>query len=230
MRVKYLITLIAIVLSVSILACSPTKPSAKDVEIQAQKIAQRFDSNTMELFKDWNYSKRGMWYRIVDDSVAYSCAYGMDGDTIKLRISLSNQAVFMHDFPSTYSFDTSRYNSIYCSKYKGTIKIKASDNQGHDHLLTSKLKYDSLFKSADPFGKISKLYQLRDSFDFREITYRKRLGNFIQFYLYPQYKLTYLPDDLWIDPQFKNVWFSEFAKGKMIKKNWNLRKLKENEY
>ena len=83
-----------------------------------------------------------------------------------------------------------------------------------------------MFKSANLFDELGALDKLRDSLGFYKVAYIKRLGNFIEFSLSSKYILTYLPDDLNLDPGFKNVWLSEFAKGKMIRKHWNLRKLK----
>ena len=213
-----------------ITGCSDPKLEDKQREIQAQKIANRLDSNSIKVFKEWNYFQRGeagIWSRMSNDSVYYNCVYQKDKDTMKLNIYIGEPGKFVKDFSANYVVDTSQYQRFYMSKYNQTVRIIGIDTAGHGHLLTDSLKNEDTFKLTNLFDKLGALNNLRDSLGFYKVSYTKRIGNFIEFSLPARYILTYLPDDLNLDHRFKNVWLNEFATGKMIRKHWNLRKLKE---
>lgn len=212
-----------------ITGCSDPKLEDKQREIQARKIANRLDSNSIKVFREWNYFQRGeagIWSRISNDSVYYNCLYRTDKDTVKLNIYIGEPNKFEKDFPTNYILDITKYQRFNISKYDQTIRIIGVDTVGRGHLLTDSLRFKDVFKSANLFNKLGALNKLRDSLGFYKVTYIKRLGNFIEFSLSARYIFTYLPDDLNLDPQVKNIWLSEFATGKMIQKYWNLRKLR----
>ena len=101
-----------------------------------------------------------------------------------------------------------------------TIRITANDT-----VLIQSISQNQLFPKQDPFQYFDSLSRLKDRLGIIGTFSKPDLGNFIEFYLSPQHVLTYLPNNLYIDPTVKEVWLSYFATGTMFKHNWNLRKL-----
>lgn len=64
---------------------------------------------------------------------------------------------------------------------------------------------------------------LKNELNVSKIYHNQHLGEFIQFYITYDDILTYMPDELNLNPTYKNAWLEKFNSGKMIKKNWNLR-------
>ena len=74
---------------------------------------------------------------------------------------------------------------------------------------------------------ISSLNDLKTKYQLVKITHYGNLGQFIEFYFTTEDVLTYLPDSIEINPQFKSIWTKRWDNGQWINKNWNLRKLEE---
>ena len=213
----------------AMVGCSDNSFSDRNIEIKALKITNILNDSSIKIFKDWNYNRRqgaDFWFKISGGS-PYTCIYPIGGDANHLRISQPGN--FFKDFPCSYQFDSSKYQQFDLIKYNaGRItagRIIAVDNNGHDRILENNIEFDSLFRKADPFKKFAELTGLKDSLDVFEIFSRRDIGNFVEFRLWDQHILTYLPDDANINPKCKDVWIKEFATGKTIKKNWNLRKI-----
>jgi hypothetical protein len=82
-----------------------------------------------------------------------------------------------------------------------------------------------LFPKQDPFSKFGRLTALKDRFGFIGTSYRKAIGDFIEFWITPRCKLIYLPDSSNMNPRSKKYWLEEFANGKKIKEHWSLVKV-----
>jgi hypothetical protein len=198
--------------------------SKKDIQKHALSIANRLDNDSVNIFKEWNYTRRGewgYWYKVSTDETLYSCVYSVEEDTSMLKVMQSGK--FFVDFPWNYSLDTAQYRQVVLSKFEDKMKvntlfyplIEIGDN----------LNTNGLFINKDPFDHFSKINSLKNDLHVFGISYRGDIGDFIQFYLSPQHVLTYLPDNAYFNPESKDIWMKEFERGKMIKKNWNLRKL-----
>ncbi len=191
-------------------------------------ITQRLDSNSINIFREWGYGTRGqaeIWEKLSWDSSLYSCLYS---DTDTIRLSVGRLEGFKKDFPYDFFIDTLiYYRADFLKMNDTTIRISTVDNNGRDHILSQGVSLKSLFKTNDPFQHFKSLSVLKDSLGIYGTFYRPDIGNFIQFYLSSQHILTYLPDNSNLNPKFKDVWLKEFATGKTIKNNWNLRKLEK---
>lgn len=82
-----------------------------------------------------------------------------------------------------------------------------------------------MFKVNDPLRHFKSLSDLNDSLGIFRMFNRPDIGNLVQFYLSAQHVLTYIPDNSNLNPKYKNLWFEKFGTWKIIKKNWNFRKL-----
>lgn len=199
--------------------------SEKQIEKRAIVIAQTLDSNRVKIFYEWNYTSRGehgYWHKENDSSLDYSCQYFMLKDTA--NIVVFQPYLLANDFPTTFNFDTSKYSEFTLSEFNNKVTISGSEG-GRDRIIERNIILDSLFKTSNPFDKLSYLTNLKDSLKITHISYQGQIGNFIQFYLGNQHVLTYLPDNLKLDEFSRKIWEAEFKKGKMIQKNWNFRKL-----
>jgi hypothetical protein len=196
----------------------------KDIEAKAFSIVERLNNDSVNIFKEWNYTRRGewgYWYKVSADETLYSCVYSVEADTSILKIMKSDK--FFIDFPWSYSLDTAKYQHIELSKFEGWVKVKTTFYPLIE--IADSLPFENLFIDKNPFEQFSKLNSLKNELGVFIISYRGDIGNFIQFYLTAQHVLTFLPDNLYLNPKSKDIWMKEFEKGKMIKKNWNLRKL-----
>jgi len=205
-----------------------SKFSDEKMEAQAQKIVGMLDSNSVDIFRVWNFTSRGkfgFWSRDSAGWPAYTCWYGKVNDTAFLDFTKPHH--LLHDFPSNYVFDTSKFWKFKLWNYKNRIYIEGTDRFGANHSIAANLHADSLFPSSDPFAELGSLTETKNKLDVFGISYNKGIGDFIQFYLSAQHVLTYLPDDPNLNPKFSERWRQEFARGKTIKKNWNFRKLEQ---
>jgi hypothetical protein len=163
--------------------------------------------------------------KVEGDSVLYRCFFRKEKDTTTLTIFGSPG--FFIDFPSTLQLDTTKYWEFNIEMYSGNIfRVVSVDHNGQDHKVDTFISADKVFQ-RNPFRHISSLSALKDRLGVYGISYRSDIGNFITFWLSAQHKLTYLHDPLVLDPKFQQPWLEDFAKGKIIKKHWNLRKLEE---
>ena len=209
--------------------CSDPKFSDKNIQAQAEKITNLLDSNSIQIFHKWNYGVRGnyeIWSKLSSDSSKYTCFYQTKKDTSYLRIYQPYN--FTQDFPCNLSFDTSKFWQFNFDMYQDKIfRITFVDNHGQDHITDTLISVKQIFTDANPFDTLKSLSKLKDNLAVYGIVYRKDIGEFIEFWLSSQDKLTYLPDNLNLDPKFQKFWLDDFSQGKTIKKNWNLHKYKE---
>jgi hypothetical protein len=226
---KY-ITILTIFL-ITFSACSDSKLPDKNIELKAMNIAEKIDSTNIQTLYEWGIGHRGnadIFTKYSDSSSQYidkySCFYYEDTDSTE--ITIREFANFSKDFPNDILIDTSKYYLVEISKYNNaSLRIVGVEKNGHDEILTQNIPLNKIFATIDPFDKLKKLSDLKKSLGILQSSYRPDIGNFIQLYLSQEYILTYLPDNNNLNPQFKSVWLKEFAKGRVIKKNWNLRKL-----
>lgn len=216
--------IILLISCLGIIGCFDSKYSDRNIEAKALAIVNRLNNDSVNIFKEWNYSQRGpggYWSKDSANTTLYITVYSVEKDTITLIIL--QPTGFFKDFSWNYLLDTSKYNRVILSKFKDSVRIKASLSYYEEVLDT--VKGDSLFIRKDPFEHFSKLNDLKNTLGVFGISYRGDIGDFIQFYLSSKYVLTYLPENAYFNPKSKDIWLKEFEKGKMIKRNWNLRKL-----
>jgi len=221
---------IATILTLTFLTnCTDPKFSDKNIEKQALKITELLDSNSIQIFHSWNYGIRGsneIWSKLKADSLKYACFYRTKKDTSYLTFHQPYN--FTKDFPSSLSFDTSKFWQFNFDMYQGDIfRITLVDNHGQDHITDTSISIAEIFTDNNPFDTLSKLSNLKERLGVYGISYRKDIGEFVEFWLSSQHKLTYLPDSLNLNPKFKKFWIEDFSQGRTIKKNWNLHKYKE---
>ncbi len=219
----HIIIFTAFVLTI-LFSCKDTKTSDKQIELKAIAITNKLDKNSIDTFKHWSYGTRGqaeIWGKL--DSPSYSCFF-FNKDTLEIFVGQIEN--FKRDFPFSRSIDTSIFQRANFKKLNDTeIKVMAKTNFGRDTVLIDKINLTDFFLINNPFKRIENLSNFKDGLGILGTFYRPDIGNFIQFYLSRRHILTYLPDDLYIDPKFKNVWLDYFSSGNIINKNWNLRKL-----
>jgi hypothetical protein len=199
----------------------------ENAEQTALNLANSIDSNSVNLLKEYSYGRRGnhdFWQKLSADTTLYSCSYKVNHDTIELNVF--RPLNFVNDFASTFAFDTSvYYQYIFFQQHDTIVKLLRVDNHGQNHLSDTLVLTKHLFPSRDPFIKFAELTALKDRLGFIGTSYRSDIGDFIEFWITSQYKLTYLPDTLNMNAKFKKYWLDEFAKGKKIKEHWSLQKV-----
>jgi len=228
--VRYLPIYILAFFAFSLLSkCENSTRKDKNAEQVALNLINKIDSPSIELLKKYSYGRRGeydFWQRISTDETLYSCSYKKDNDTVMLTVFRPYN--FVKDFPSTFNFDTANYEQYDFFKLNDSIvKILQDSTYGQDHISDTSILVKQLFPGDDPFAKFEALTNIKDELGFIGTFYRSDIGDFFQFWIIPQYKLTYLPDTLKLNPKFKKYWLDEFAKGKKIKENWSLLKVYE---
>ena len=222
---RHLILLSAFILTL-IVCCTDNQYIDKQVERQANNIINLLDKSTIDTFKHWSYGMRGeaeIWAKL--DTPTFGCFY-FNKDALKLSVGLIEN--FKRDFPYSIKIDTSKVHQISFKKISNEdINVSALTNFGKDTIIVDKIKLKDLFTENDPFQTFEKLSKFKDSLQIIGTFYRPDIGNFIQFYLTYQHVLTYFPDNLEINPKFKDIWMGYFSTGKTLTKNWNLRKLEK---
>lgn len=224
-------TILSFIILIAFSACSNPKFSDENMEIKALDIANKLDSNSIKTFYEWGFGQRGEMQIFTKNSdnpnngfCSYGCHYTANKDTIKLRIYDFNN--FIKDFPCTLQIDSSKNYTYYFIKYSNSyVRVSTYSNDAQHNSLIDSIPLKELFPTNDPFKKFKTLSELTNSLGIIGNSYRTDMGNYIEFYLSRQHILTYLPDSLYLNPKSKEVRLKEFAKGKTIKKNWNLRKL-----
>jgi hypothetical protein len=198
-------------------------------EKAAFNLANNIDSNSISLLKKFCFGKRGdleFWQRVSSDSYLYSFSVTQFGDTSELTVF--RPLNFEKDFTTNYQFDTSLYYQFKFSKLKDTVvRIVEVTNQGKENVQNTLLQVKQFFPDQDPFAILSTLTKIKDKYSFTGTSYRGDIGDFIEFWLSPQFKLTYLPDTLNMNPKSKRYWIDDFYKGKLIKEHWSLQKVYE---
>ena len=209
--------------------CKSPVPAGENAEQTALNLANIIDGNSIKLLKEYSYGRRGdldFWQKLSADTTLYSCSYKVNQDTIELIVF--RPLNFVNDFASTFSFDTSvYYKYIFFQRHDTIVKLLRVDNHGQDHLSDTSILTKQLFPNQDPFIKFAELTALKDRLGFIGTSYRSDVGELLEFWITPQYKLTYLPDTLSMNPKFKRNWLDEFAEGKKIKEHWSFLKVYE---
>jgi hypothetical protein len=228
--VRYSLLIITPLLVLALLTkCTNPISTGQDIEQTALNISNNLDSNSITLLHEYSYIRRGdndFWQRIYADSILYSCKYRANKDTNELTVF--NPLNFIKDFSSPFSFDTSNYFKFkFSEKLKKIVRITVTDNHGQDHSIDTSLLTKQIFPNQNPFTKFAELTSLKDRFGFIGTSYRSDIGEFIEFWITPQYKLTYMPDTMNLNPKSKKYWLDDFVKGKKIKEHWSLLKVYE---
>lgn len=219
---------IGIAVILGFLSCNYKPVNEETANSLAMNFIKQADSTTIQLFKTWEYGKRGeveIWSKLNRDSTIYTILSINSGDTMKITTSNLNE--FRKDFAISITLDTTKFWKFSFYEYKNKVRILATDTLGKDFFLAETYKLSYLFPNKNPFQHIKKLTELKNSLGIIGSSYMPRIGDFIQFYLSPEYILTYLPDTTAFDKRYKSIWLNEFSKGKRINKIWNLRKTEQ---
>ena len=198
--------------------------SDRNVEKKAIAISHKIDSNSIKIFKEWSYGRRGdfdIWTKIKSDSSEYSFFYQQQKDTT--FITIFRALNFQNDFHSTFSFDTSTYWRFTFAEFnKKIFRITSVDNHGQDKIIDTAILTTQIFPNQNPFLILSSLTNQKDNLKIVASTYRPDVGNFIEFWLSRDHKLVYLPDNLKINDKNASFLENDFKSGKTINKNWVL--------
>ncbi len=214
-------------------ACSYRVKSDKEVEKLAIEIIQKADEKAIYTLYTWSIGQRGDFYifsKNAKDSNCLYCVYFNKNKRI-IRVSLQDFECFNIDFKCRIENHLNQYRYLVFEKTEANnVRITGKINTS-DIVLIKEVQINDLFPETNPFDTFSTLSELIVDWEIISSTSRQKIGNFIELSLLPQHKLTYLPDSLYIDPRYKEQWMKKFATGKMLNKNWNLRKLdKPHEY
>jgi hypothetical protein len=192
-------------------------------------LANNIDSNSINLIKEYSYIRKGaddFWEKISGDFIVYSCSYKTHRD--KAELIIFQPLNFANDFTTTFIFDTALYYQFnFVQRHDTIINILRVDSRGQAHKTDTLISTKQLFPVRDPFTTFSELTSLENKFKFTKTSYNGDIGNFIEFMITPQYKLTYLPDTTKMNSKYKEYWLGEFFKGKIIKKGWSLLNLEQ---
>jgi hypothetical protein len=207
--------------------CKSPNPTEENIEQVAINLANNIDSNSLSLLRNYCYSRRGdihFWQKVSGDTNLYACSYKINQDTSELTIWQPYN--FKKDFPTNYHFDTSNFFEYKFSKFLNKIvKLSRVSDYGINYYKDTLALARQIFVGQDPFSKFSELTAIKDKYKFIATSYRSDIGDFITFWLSPQYKLTYLPDTTKMNKEAKKYWIDDFKNGKEIKRHWSLLKV-----
>jgi hypothetical protein len=208
--------------------CDTLISEDKKIEDAALYLANNIDSNSLNLLKKYSFGKRGnleFWQRISVDSFLYTFSLEQSADTSQLL--LFRPFDFIRDFACNYQFDTSLYYEFHFSKLNDTIvRLATTNKQGTQNIKDTSLRLKDIFPEQNPFATLTGLNNIKNKYSFGGTSYRSDIGDFIEFWLSPRFKLTYLPDTSNMNPKFKKYWLDDFSNGKKIKEHWILRKVR----
>lgn len=206
--------------------CNKTDFPDRDIEKKAFEISKKLDGGSIKTFNDWGFSKRNnieIWAKNEGDSISYGFLY-FKGDTLKF--TLFGIDTFRKDYPFKAEVNSADYYTVDFSQTKDLkITIAGTNRDGVRDTIISNVPSNEVFTSSNPFEKLKSLSDFANDIGILNTFHKPDLGNFIEFYLSPEYVLTYLPDNLYINPHHKDKIKKDLDTGKMIRKNWNLRKL-----
>ena len=186
--------------------CKDSKFSDSNIEKQALKISELLDSNSIQVFYKWNYEPHGgeIWRRISGRNTIYTCLYRKAKDTTYLTIY--QPLNFVTNFPSSLSFNTSKFWQFNFDMCNNKIfRIRFIDKHGEDRVRDTSVSVNKIFVDKNPYDTLNELSALKYKLGVYGITYRSDLGEFVEFWLSSQHKLTYLPDSLHLNPQFQKA-------------------------
>jgi len=220
--------IISTLLSLTILTkCRQPDTTEKAIEGVAINLANNIDSSSLNLLREYCYGSRGdnhFWQRVSGDTNLFACSYKINQDTSELTIWQPYN--FVKDFPTSYYFDTSNYSNYTFSKHLNKIvRLSRVSKYGVKYYKDTMAFANQLFPGQEPFITFSQLTTIKDKYKFIATSYRSDIGDFIVFWLSPQYKLTYLPDTNEVNEKFKKYWIDDFKNGKKIKEHWSLIKV-----
>lgn len=191
------------------------------------------DSAGIDLFKNWEYKAVGhvsVWYRATNnDYYLYSCQLLVYPDSSIIRITKFDP--FLRDWKINFESDLP-YSIYHLVQFNDCTLVRAIDDQNNFKILKTvyNKNYLSFYTQKNPFAELKRMTQLVDRLGITSTTNYPKFGGFIQFNICNQYILTYLPNQIDRDSAYQNSgWNLEIEKGKMIRKNWSLRKIEIND-
>lgn len=154
---RYSLIYIAIFLSVtSLIKCNTPVRADENAEQTALNLANNIDSNSIKLFKEYSYGRRGdhdFWQKLSVDTTLYACSYKVNHDTVELIVH--RPLNFVNDFESTFNFDTSvYYQYVFFQRHDTIVKLLRVDNHGQDHLSDTLVLTKQLFPNQDPLKSL----------------------------------------------------------------------------
>ena len=197
-----------------------------EMERKANRIVIAFDTTSINLFVDWDFSYRGQninWTRNIGDEDLYTCVYRKKNDFTKFMIVDIQGFLQENDFP--ISIDSSIWRILIDVGPNDDLSIIGIDNHGQDRTIISDISRDSFFMGNDPLSKFEDFSNLAESLELYESNYTERIGGIVQFSISAHHILTYVPDLDSLNPGVKDIWLKSFSKGTWINSKWNLRKV-----
>jgi hypothetical protein len=221
------VTFLTFILSF-LIGCNNSKFSKQEIELKAEKITQILNENNIEIFRGWQSEFRGkgeIWTKYKNNRTSFRAYYFKDEDSTSFMVFARD--LKSSEYPCLIEIDTSKYQSNFwfTKSNNGKIKIHAIKNDGTKTIIGENYSEENIFGKENPFSILDNLSNLKNELGVSSIYHNENIGEFIQFYITHEDVLTYIPDELNLNPMYKDVWLENFEKGKMIKKNWNLRHL-----
>ena len=209
-------------------ACSDSNHSAPEIEIKAKRIIQKLSKSNLDVFHDWEFHYRGdaeVWTKSRKIGWEIQALYFKEKDCIFFRID--SRDLRLPDYPCLIKIDTSKYQSkfLFSKSNNEKIKISAFLKVGTEVSIGENYLDEEVFGKNNPFTDLYNMSSIKDEIEVLSIFNKLRIGNFIEFYITNEDVLTYIPEELIPNIGYNDVWLEYFKRGKMIKKNWNLRKL-----
>lgn len=208
----------------ALVKCASSEDNLTDAEKKSLFLANNIDSGSLNRLRSFSYGAKGddnFWLRVSGDSNLYVCNYRADGDTVNLSIWRPHR--FVHDFPTSFSFDTAVYSQFTFSDVHDTIvKVKLDSSNGNSFITDTLIRTEVLFPVANPFNTFSELTAITKKYGLLGSSYSSEIGELFIFRVAPDFKLLYIPDTLQMNPKFKKYWLDKFKQGKKIKPDWSL--------
>lgn len=189
------------------------------VDDKVNEFIRTIDSSRLKTLEHWHFIYRGpngFWQNDSIDEARYNVQFYQEENEAGLTVHGPQR--FIQDFQIDIPYDTSTFN---LKLIKVADKVAVYKNW--DQLIKT-IDYSKLTKK-DPFKLMADLSELKDEYGFVRISHLRKVRTFIEFYFSTSDLLTFIPDTADIKGQFKASWTKDWAKGKWINGQWNLRKL-----
>ncbi|WP_034257682.1 hypothetical protein [Altibacter lentus] len=227
MRILKIILLVSAFLFFS--ACNNSQYSSQEIETKADQITDKLNENNIKIFRNWSFEYRGkgeIWTKSRKARTDYRAYYFKEKDSVSFLVF--SKDLKSPEYPCLINIDTSKYQSnFWFTKLSDDrIKISATKKDGTNTVIGENLLAEKVFGDKNPFDELQELSELKDKIEVYSIFHNQSVGEFIEFYITYEDVLTYIPDEMNLNPLIEKVWMKNFESGKYIKDNWNLRKLK----
>jgi hypothetical protein len=217
MRTRSIVTYILV--AVLLLSCR-NKEERSAPAANMERLVSALSPGQLDALQKWTYSGQGnTWYKGSLEQVITTARYEERNDSQILTVR--KPEAFIKDFQLDISIEQRLHGLTLVKSVDTCFFISEDVFIGPYRWTTLDCSSDTVFRQGDPFRFFQELTQFKDS--LRVVKMERGPDGIIYFDLQEDWVLTYLPEGS-TAPLGKEL-REALARGEMIGKNWNLRKL-----